>query len=221
MNPSRWSDIVISLTASFVIKLVALTLRLEVIGRKNLDRFKKEGRPVIFAFWHNRLLYTSYYLRKERFTVMASQSRDGDLIALVCRIFGIGSVRGSSSRGGIRSVYELARLMQSGGGNGGITPDGPRGPKYILQPGVLILAKKSRAPVLPVSINFSRKKVFQSWDRFLFPYPLSKAVLVFGEPFWVPEDARREKMERLRSELEGRLREVTEASDRYFKPSRQ
>jgi lysophospholipid acyltransferase (LPLAT)-like uncharacterized protein len=216
MKTERWSNIIISLAASSVIKLVALTLRLEVVGREKLDRFKKEGRPVIFVYWHNRLLYTSYYLRKERVTVMASQSRDGALIAWVARIFGIRSVRGSSSRGGIRAVSELARLMHEGGGNVGITPDGPRGPKYTLQRGALILAKKTKAPILPVSINFNRKKVFQSWDRFLFPYPLSKAVMIFGDPFQVPEDARGEKMERLRSELEERLCQVTEASDRYF-----
>lgn len=216
MKGMRWSDRCVSLAASFVIKAVAFTLRLKVVGAEYLDRAKEEGHPVLFAFWHNRLLYTCYYLRRERLTMMISQSRDGDLIAAVARIFGIRSIRGSSSRDGIRAIGELARVMRGEGGNGGITPDGPRGPRYRLQMGVLLLARKAGVPILPVSISFSRMKVFSSWDRFRFPYPFARAVLVFGEPYRVPEDARGEKMEDLRSELEQRLQGVTEASDRFF-----
>lgn len=215
MNSARWSDILIPPAASLVIKLTAMTLRLNVVGREHLDRFRNEGRPVLFAFWHNRLLYTCYYLRKESLTMMISKSRDGDLIARVARTFGIRSIRGSSSREGMRAISDLARLMREGE-NGGITPDGPRGPLYRMQIGALLAARSAGVPILPVSINFSRMKVFQSWDRFRFPYPFSRAVLVFGEPFQVPADARGEKMEALRAEAEQRLQMVTEASDRYF-----
>ncbi len=216
MKILRLIDIIIPFIASIVIKLVALTLRLDVIGKENLDRFRKEKSPVIFVFWHNRLLYSCYYLRKERLTMMISKSRDGDLIARVARYFGIQSIRGSSSRDGLRAISGLAEFIKRGEGNGGITPDGPRGPSYVLQPGALILAKKSGAPILPVSMNFNRKKIFQSWDRFLFPYPFARAVLVIGEPFRVREDARGEKLDTLRIGLEARLKDVTENSDRYF-----
>jgi len=215
MNHARWTGILLPAAASLVIKLTALTLRLDVVGRERLDRFKKEGRPVLFAFWHNRLLYTCYYLRRERLTMMISKSRDGDLITRVARIFGIRAIRGSSSREGMRAISDLARLMREGG-NGGITPDGPRGPLYRMQIGALLAARSAGVPILPVSISFNRMKVFQSWDRFRFPYPFSRAVLVFGEPFRVPDDARGEKMEALRAEAEQRLQSVTEASDHYF-----
>jgi lysophospholipid acyltransferase (LPLAT)-like uncharacterized protein len=215
MKWSQLSDTLIPCAASVIIKLVALTLRLEIVGREHRDRFKEKREPVLFAFWHNRLLYTCYYLRKEDLTMMISKSKDGELIARVARHFGIDSIRGSSSRDGLRAVGELVQLMEQHR-NGGITPDGPRGPKYKVQPGVLVAAKKAGVPILPVSINFNRKKIFQSWDRFRFPYPFARAVLVFGEPFRIPSDARGEALEQLKAELEERLMRVTRASDEYF-----
>jgi lysophospholipid acyltransferase (LPLAT)-like uncharacterized protein len=208
-------DFLLPPAASLLIKLVALTLKLEMVGREHLDQLRGQKQSVLFAFWHNRLLFVCYFLRRENLTMMISQSRDGELIARVARHFGIGSMRGSSSRGGLRAVAELAGIMTEGR-NGGITPDGPRGPKYEVQIGALLAAKKAGAPILPVSINFSRKKIFNSWDRFRFPLPFARAVLVFGEPLAVPEHARGETLERLRVELEGRLKQVTEQSDRHF-----
>ncbi|MDX1764789.1 MAG: lysophospholipid acyltransferase family protein [bacterium] len=215
MKWDRFIDALIPPIASLVIKVIGWTLRLEIAGGEHLQPFKDRKLPVLFAFWHNRLLYTCYYLRKEGLTMMISQSRDGELIARVARYFGIDATRGSSSRQGLRAVAQLARVMAEGR-NGGITPDGPRGPLYRLQMGVLLAARKAQVPVLPVSINFSRMKVFRSWDRFRFPYPFSRAVLVYGPPFPVPADAQGEKMEQLRGALEARLKEVTESSDRYF-----
>ncbi len=148
--------------------------------------------------------------------MMISKSRDGERIARVARHFGIDSIRGSSSRDGLRAIGELVRVVRNGG-NGGITPDGPRGPKYQVQAGVLLAAKKSGAPILPVSINFERKKIFASWDRFRFPYPFARTVLVFGPPFFVPPDAQGERLERLKEELERAIMAVTEEADRYFR----
>ncbi len=215
MSLQRMVDVLLPPVASLLIKLVALTLKLEMVGREHLERLRKEKQSVLFAFWHNRLLYVCYFLRGENLTMMISQSRDGELIARVARHFGIASIRGSSSKGGLRAVADLAGILTQGG-NGGITPDGPRGPKYKVQIGALLAAKKAAVPILPVSISFNRQKIFNSWDRFRFPLPFARAALVFGDPFVVPNNARGEALERLRGELEGRLKQVTEQSDRYF-----
>ncbi len=215
MSLQRMVDLLLPPTASLLIKLVALTLKLETVGQDRLRGLRGQKQSVLFAFWHNRLLYVCYFLRRERLTMMISQSRDGEIIARVARHFGIDAIRGSSSKGGLRAVAELAGVMM-GGANGGITPDGPRGPKYEVQIGALLAAKKAGVPILPVSIGFNRQKIFNSWDRFRFPLPFARAVLVFGEPFAVPKDARGEALERLRGEFEGRLKQVTEESDRYF-----
>ncbi|NOY52862.1 MAG: lysophospholipid acyltransferase family protein [Deltaproteobacteria bacterium] len=208
-------EIMIPCTASFIIKLVGWTLRMTTVGEEHFEQFRSEGKPVLFAFWHNRLLYTCYFLRKKNLTMMISKSRDGERIARVARHFGIDSIRGSSSRDGLRAIGKMVRVLRNGG-NGGITPDGPRGPKYQVQAGVLLAAKKSGVPILPVSINFDRKKIFASWDRFRFPYPFARTILVFGPPFFVPPDAQGETLERLKRELEHALMSVTEKADRYF-----
>ncbi len=215
MKGNRLLDIMIPALASLVIKLNALTLRLETEGEEHLRRFSEQSRPVLFAFWHNRLLYTCYYLRKQRLTMMISRSRDGERIARVARYFGIQSIRGSSSKNGRRAIVEMVRKLREGE-NGGITPDGPRGPRYRIQPGVLIVAGRAEVPILPVSISFSRMKIFQSWDRFRVPYPFSRAVLLFGEPFYVPKNLKGETFEEARRNLEAKLQEITEKSDRYF-----
>ncbi len=215
MSLQRMVDVLLPPAASLLIKLVALTLKLELVGRDHLERLREQKQSVLFAFWHNRLLYVCYFLRREKLTMMISQSRDGELIARVARHFGIDSIRGSSSKGGLRAVADLAGIMAQGG-NGGITPDGPRGPRCEVQIGALLAAKKAGVPILPVSISFNRQKIFNSWDRFRFPFPFARAVLVFGEPFAVPENVRGEALERLRSELEERLKGVTAQSDRHF-----
>ncbi len=215
MKFSEVRETLIPCTASLIIKLVGLSLRLSIVGKEHLDRFQTKGEPVLFAFWHNRLLYTCYFLRKKNLTMMISKSRDGERIARVARYFGIDSIRGSSSRDGLRAIGELVKILKDKG-NGGITPDGPRGPKYKIQTGVLLAAKKSGTPIIPVSINFNRKKIFSSWDRFRFPYPFARTVLVFGPPFSVPADAQGETLEGLKMELEQALMAVTVASDRYF-----
>ncbi len=215
MKFSEVCEILLPCTASIIIKLVGLTLRLSIVGEEQPARFKTAGEPVLFAFWHNRLLYTCYFLRKENLTMMISKSRDGERIARVARHFGIDSIRGSSSRDGLRAIGELVKVLGEKR-NGGITPDGPQGPKYRVQGGVLLAAKKSGVPIIPVSINFNRKKIFDSWDRFRFPYPFARTVLVFGPPFSVPPDAQGETLERLKGKLENALMSVTEQADRYF-----
>ena len=147
--------------------------------------------------------------------MMVSQSRDGDIIARVAHDQGIAAVRGSTSRGGTGAIRALARAMKEHGLAGGITPDGPRGPRCVLQPGALLAARLAGALIVPVGLGFSRKKVFASWDAFQLPSPFARARLVFGEPV-EPPAGDGATFEWRAIELEGRLNEVTAASDRPF-----
>jgi lysophospholipid acyltransferase (LPLAT)-like uncharacterized protein len=97
-----------------------------------------------------------------------------------------------------------------------ITPDGPRGPRYRVQNGIIELARRTGMTIIPVTFNASRKKVFQSWDRFLFPYPFSRGVFIFGKPLLVPQQISKGVFEQTRLLLQGRLREITDRADRYF-----
>jgi hypothetical protein len=106
--------------------------------------------------------------------------------------------------------------MRTRGLCGGITPDGPRGPRFVLQPGALLAARLAGALIVPVGLGFSRKTVFASWDAFQLPWPFAKARLVFGEPVEPPGREDDEGIEERRADLERRLLELTAAADRPF-----
>jgi lysophospholipid acyltransferase (LPLAT)-like uncharacterized protein len=154
--------------------------------------------PVIFAFWHNRILLMPYIYRKvspgRRLKVMISRSRDGEFISAVAARFGIGAVRGSSSRGAVSALREAVRVLQEGASDIGITPDGPRGPRHVVQEGVVRMARQSGAAVVPVTYALSWKWEANSWDRFQVPLPFSRCDLHFGpmlSPATMEDDALR------------------------------
>ena len=148
--------------------------------------------------------------------MMASRSRDGDLVARVAHDHGIAAVRGSTSRGGALAARAMARAMRERGLAGAITPDGPRGPRYVLQPGSLLVARLAGALIVPVALGFSRKKIFSSWDAFQLPLPFARARLVFGEPVSLPAIEGDAAFEACRADVERRLTAVTEEADRPF-----
>src|SRR5579862_1158337 len=138
-------------------------------------------RACIFVFWHNRIFLLPYLFRKhwhsrqrDRVAVLVSASRDGEKLARVLSKFHMICVRGSSSRRGKEALRELTRLMGEGY-DVGITPDGPRGPRYHCQDGAISLAQLTGAPIIPVSWDVTRKVVVKSWDGFMVPLPFGRA----------------------------------------------
>ena len=135
--------------------------------------------PIIAAAWHNRILalpiaYARHRKRGNRpLVVLTSTSRDGGLLASVVGRFGIGAVRGSSSRRGAAAVLQLARELARDS-DVIITPDGPRGPRYTLGPGIVFLAQKTGSPMVWVDVTYSRYWELRSWDRFRIPKPFSR-----------------------------------------------
>ncbi len=212
----RTRDRILADTGWSLAWLIGRSLRWEEEGREHLAAARATGRPILFVFWHNRLLHACYRLARERLVMMVSQSRDGDIIARVAHDQGIASVRGSSSRGGTAALRALARAMKDRGLCGGITPDGPRGPRYVLQSGALLAARLAGALIMPVGLGFSRKKVFASWDAFQLPWPFARARLVFGEPVTPPLAEGAAAFEESRRDVERRLLAVTAAADRPF-----
>jgi lysophospholipid acyltransferase (LPLAT)-like uncharacterized protein len=160
------------------------TLRYEVDDRAGIL-----GKPVtenyIGALWHNRLLIFPLVLRRffpnRQGAALISASRDGDLLADAIRRFGYDVVRGSSSRLGASAILQLTEMLESGR-DVVITPDGPRGPAYELGPGIVFLARKTGAPVLPMNLEYSRCWRAGSWDRFIIPQPFSKVRVLINQP---------------------------------------
>lgn len=204
--------------ASWLVWALFLTLRPVVIGQAHFDRLLATERPFVAAFWHGRILGAlslAWTYRHLRVTAMVSRSKDGEFISQVSERFGIDSTRGSSSRGGSRAVLEMIRRVQEGY-IACFTPDGPRGPRYRVQPGVITVAQKTGTPILPVTYSAKWKKAFRSWDRFIVPLPFSRLVVVYGEPIPVPAFETPEMFQDKQRELEVSLRQITEMADDYF-----
>jgi lysophospholipid acyltransferase (LPLAT)-like uncharacterized protein len=167
--------------------------------------------PFITVTWHNRLLFFPAmfprYARK-RTAAMVSASRDGQYLANFLKLFDLQAVRGSSSKKGAAALRESISCLEKGN-NVSITPDGPRGPRYKLGRGAILLASKTGAPVVPVAINSSSYWEVKSWDRFRFPKPWSRMDLVIGAPVNIPPDLTGDEMEKWRLLVEKQLNEIS------------
>ncbi len=171
------------------------------------------GRHVIFATWHDQLLLISPGYRGGAAKVLISRSKDGELIARVVSYFGIGAVRGSSNRGARAAFRELVQLSREPC-TLGITPDGPTGPRHRLKEGVVQLARLSGRPIVPLAFACSSGHRFQSWDRFLLPYPWGKAVYSFGEPLYYTEN---ETIEHFQSRVQEAMDDNTRRAGEHLK----
>jgi lysophospholipid acyltransferase (LPLAT)-like uncharacterized protein len=195
------------------IRLLGRSLRFEEIGREHVDELWAHRAPVIYAVWHGQVLMLPYfYGRRRPVHVLASHSRDGELLSRFVERFGIGVVRGSSSRGGAVALRGLARVLRRGGTEVLVAPDGPRGPRHVVQPGVVSLAGFTAAPIVPMAVGASRGTVLGSWDRFVVPHPFARLCVAFGEPLYVPRQPGHQALETARRDLEGRLSAVTRAA---------
>jgi lysophospholipid acyltransferase (LPLAT)-like uncharacterized protein len=164
--------------------------------------------PVIYAVWHGRVLLLPYLYGHRGCHVLASRSRDGELVARWIGRFGLDPVRGSSTRGGGEALRRLTRALRRGR-EVAVVPDGPTGPREVLKEGVIALARLSGAPIVPTAVGASREWRLGSWDEFRIPKPFARCVVRFGEPIRVPATADRAAQETARKEVEAALRSLT------------
>ena len=177
---------------------------------------EKDPRPVIFSIWHNRLalclvIYRRFVVAPQphrRMAAIVSASRDGGLLARVLELFGVQPVRGSSSRRGAQALLELSSWAQRGY-DLAITPDGPRGPQYVMQDGPTAIAQVTQMPIIPVSYYLSHKKCANSWDRFQIPLPFSKVEVTLSKAMMIPSEATDAERNALRIDLENRMKAIT------------
>ena len=203
--------------ASAVVRLLGASLRLSVTVAASVAARWRAEEPVIYAVWHGRILMLPWLnarLRRthgaRRVTVLASRSRDGDLMARYARRFDLDVVRGSSSEGGAAAARALVSTLGQGR-DVAVVPDGPRGPCCRVRPGVVVLAALTGVPVVPVAVGARPARRLRSWDAFLVPAPFARCAAVFGAPIAVTRDGDRTCAARA---VEQGLRAVTAAADR-------
>ena len=205
----------LALVGSTILKALFLTIRLRLDDRCGISR-NAFPEPCLLCFWHNRILGITYafhrhYPKKLRggVTVLTSPSKDGEILSEFVGAFGMRSVRGSSSRRGSRALLELVRLIRARK-DIAITPDGPRGPRYKLGPGVILLAQATGATIVPAHASFSRCFRMKTWDGFIIPLPFSTISVTMGERIKIPNGLGDEEFERARKSLEDQLKQAAD-----------
>jgi lysophospholipid acyltransferase (LPLAT)-like uncharacterized protein len=184
------------------VALLWSTLKVDKLHRERYAALKTRGERAVFSLWHGRMLVPILCHRRQGIVTMASQSKDGQVIARWLERNGYVVVRGSSSRGGGPALREAVRMMRSGR-DGALTVDGPQGPPRVVQPGVVALARLADAAILPISYACARPRFLASWDRYLLPTPFSRVVVSYGETFKIPPEMSGEEA----------LRQIAEALD--------
>jgi len=196
-------------------ELICSTMRIRIVDFEKA-RAEIESRRFIFAFWHSRILMFSYLYKGWGAAILVSKSKDGEIIARILKHQGHETIRGSTSRHGVRALARLIKILKEEIRPGAVVPDGPRGPRFKVQPGVITLAQKTGYPIVPVSYSAKRIKVFASWDRFILPYPFTEGSVIYGTPISVSWNIDGEGQEACRIRVEEELNRITKTADYYY-----
>ena len=199
----------LDLTGRLGLTALFSTLRVQKAGQTRLRQIKEAGTPVIFVFWHGRLLPLIHVHRHEGTVALVSEHGDGEYLAGLLHHFGFETVRGSSTRGGARGLKGLVRAAQLGH-DLAITPDGPRGPNRELKRGALAVARLTGLPLVPVGVGATSAWSARSWDGFLVPKPFSTVRIAYGPACFVSESADRAEIDETVRTLEQRLHDLAE-----------
>lgn len=195
--------------------LICGTMRIRVVDFDKA-RTEIESRRFIFVFWHSRILMVSYLFKGWGAAILVSKSKDGEIIARILKRQGHEPIRGSTSRHGVRALARLIKILKEEIRPGVVVPDGPRGPRFKVQPGVITLAQKTGYPIVPFSYSASRIKIFASWDRFMLPYPFTEGSVIYGTPISVPWKIDTDGQEVYRMRVEEELNRITKTVDDYY-----
>ena len=207
---------IIAQVASWLVTLVGRTIRWESQGDEYLNQIHQAGKHAIFTFWHGRIFPATYYWRNRGIVVMTSQNYDGEYIARCIQKQGYGAARGSSSRGGLKALAEMAKSLRKGR-DVAFTVDGPRGPCYEVKPGPVLLARKTGDPVFCFHISLERKIQLNSWDQAQIPLPFTRAIVFKAPPIYVSRDADESEVRHKIDEVQRVLDQMRAQGESYWK----
>ncbi len=197
-----------------VLQILSRTSRVVVKYPEYFQRVK--GNSFIFILWHGKMLFPIYMHRNMGICAMVSEHDDGEMISQTIHRLGYTTVRGSSTRGGVKAFVQLLTQVKKGV-IGCILPDGPRGPRHYLKPGVVLLASRSQRPLLPLTFCAAKPIALKSWDQFTLWRPFSKLCLLYGEPIYVPANLDEAGLETWRQVAQKRMDSLEKEADEFFR----
>lgn len=199
-----------------IIRFINLTTRKTYINSEKIFENNKNGKQMMICFWHDHMVLSPRCYKGEKVYIMASQHKDGKLVGEAMKHFShLDYVLGSTTRGwmaGVKSMLKVARK----GFDLALTPDGPKGPRHEVKMGAIGIAKITGMPIYPVAFIAKNKKIFNSWDKYMLPYPFSKAVYIYGEPIEIDRKASDDEMEEARLKLQNSLNDLTKQAEEYY-----
>lgn len=191
-------------------RAIGLTLKIKTIG---YDRVKDLEGGRILAGWHGRTFVAAQFFRGKGVWTIISKSKDGDMQNMIFRGFGFKTIRGSTGRGGVKAAIESIEVLKKGVMMA-FTPDGPRGPSRVVQGGIMLMARKSGAWIVPVGVSANRRWLAGTWDGYMVPKPFAKCVMVYGEPVKLPSPCTEAELEDTRQRLEESLNLLEDEAER-------
>ncbi len=202
----------VSFLVYWFVRLLTLTLRVRVVGEERVKALQDTGNGLILVTWHGRTMLPIARFRKRGYWAIISTSRDGEYQNRIFQRFGWQTVRGSTSaRGAVQAALTVTKQLKRGA-TLAFTPDGPRGPSHVVQPGAIFLAQKSGSPIVPAGISaYPRKLSSRSWDRYLIPLPFARVVWIYGDPIYIPEGAKSEEDQKMWADRIGAAIDALEA----------
>ncbi len=209
----KWK--LIGLAGKLFIDFLFIFSRIHIQNRRPVDDLIA-SRRIIFAVWHSRILLPAYFYKKLNASILVSNSADGEIIAQILQRCGHQTIRGSTGKRGLRALMRQIEDMRIHRRPGVVTPDGPQGPRHQVQPGVILLAQKTGCPIIPIGYSARRQKIFNSWDRFLLPWPWTQCLLTYGSPIRVPSEVDTETLNRCTKQLENELNRITRLADDFY-----
>jgi lysophospholipid acyltransferase (LPLAT)-like uncharacterized protein len=199
-----------------VIRTLGPTLRFEVLGRNAVDKLWAAKQPCVWAFWHRVIIPIAWYGRNRGIVILNTTAFDGQWTRKVIEWLGFGTAQGSSSRGGLRGLNEMAKRIGEGV-DCGFTIDGPRGPRYVAKVGPVLLARMTGAPIVLFHVGVESGTTFKkTWDHFLLPSLFSRAVILGAKPIYVPKDANPETIQAKHAEMQRALEHVRDLAEGWF-----
>jgi lysophospholipid acyltransferase (LPLAT)-like uncharacterized protein len=204
---------VVAAVGVFLIKLFWRTCRVvRVVGDEHTAQALGHAPSLIPVYWHQHQLFCARYLLEQRprglkLGFLISPSVDGDIGVMVVSRFGGHSIRGSASHTGARALRDYYDALVKQGISPSITPDGPKGPRFIFKPGAILLSQMSQRPMLPLAYAASRAWLI-AWDKFVIPWPFAKIVIAVGAPRQVPRTLQPAALSQLQDEMAAELRRL-------------
>ena len=187
----RFRVAVISALGGLIIRLLGFTWRVRRVGGEAFDEMLRRKEPFIVVFWHGEIVPVTWVHRHRGIAPLISRHADGEIIARIVEGLGYRTVRGSTTRGGVRALMETAQRVNEGV-TVGFTPDGPRGPRHVFAPGALIVAQRTGRPIVALGATASRAWRLRSWDRHLVPKPFATVTIRYSEPQYVRAELARD-----------------------------